>query len=66
MWASKDPVAASDWAMKLPEEKYKVKFLNDVVDSWAESEPDKARNWIEQSSFSQDIKDNLLKRISKT
>ena len=29
-WAEKDPVAASDWAMKLPEGKNKDQLLNNV------------------------------------
>ena len=64
-WAMEDPVAASEWVMKLPEGKNKDQHLNNVVAIWAEREPDKARNWIEKSSLSQDEKDKLLKSIPK-
>ena len=64
-WAAKDPVAASEWVMKLPEGKSQDQLLNDLVVDWAVKEPDKAKNWIEKSSLSQDKKDKLLKKIQK-
>ncbi len=63
--AEKDPVAASGWAMKLPEGKNTNQSLNNIVTDWAGREPDNARNWIEKSSLSQDEKDKLLKLIPK-
>ena len=60
-WTVKDPVSASEWAMKFPGEK----FLPPLISQWAYNQPDNARNWIEQSSLSQDEKDKLLKNIPK-
>ena len=62
-WVEKDPVAASEWAMKLPEGNAKDNALGQVAYNWAGKEPDKAKNWIETSSLSQDQKDKLLKSI---
>ena len=64
-WAGKDPVAASEWVMKLPEGKYKDELLNGVVAQWATREPENAKDWIEKSSLPQDEKDKLMKKIPK-
>ena len=64
-WAAKDPVAAYDVLMKLPEGKYKDELLNGVVALWATREPENAKYWIEKSSLPQDEKDKLLKYIPK-
>ncbi len=64
-WASKNPVAASEWVMKFKENPTRDQLLNDLVVDWAEKEPDKAKNWIVKSSLSQNEKDKPLKLISK-
>ena len=64
-WAERDPVAAYDVLMKLPEGKYKDELLNGVVALWATREPENAKYWIEKSSLPQDEKDKLLKYIPK-
>ncbi len=64
-WFDYDEDGAIEWAMKLPEGKNKDQLLGAVVGIWGTSKPDKAKNWIEQSSLSQDKKDKLLKKIEK-
>ena len=52
----KDPEAAIAWAGTITDEKRRERATSEVVKSWAEREPDLARQWVDSNNVSERIK----------
>jgi hypothetical protein len=52
----KDPEAAIAWAGTITDEGRRERATSEVVKSWAEREPDLARQWVDSNNVSERIK----------
>ena len=62
-WAMKDPLAASEWVMTLPEGHVRDRALGSVASRWAEKDPVAASGWAMKLPEGKN-KDQLLNNVS--
>ena len=54
------PEMAARWAEEIADDPLRYQKMEDVAESWIESDPKAARNWIAQSSLAETTKARLL------